>query len=312
MFPLRSGRAADARWSGKRAGAGWPSGDVVVLPRWLRRPARHLQRLHAGEIEPPRFGATMATAALFAATAAYGTVAGGHMQSVVQSVTARTGFAIEEVRVSGNGETSEIDILQEVGLDGWTALIGFDAGAARARIKALPWVESVAVRKIYPATVSVEVVEKTPFAIWQHDNALTLIERDGTAIAPFDGVASHAALPMVIGDRARETGPAFIERVAAYRGLAPRVRAYIRVGDRRWNLRLRNGVTVKLPEQDEDLVLAELMRLDRRHDLLSRDITSVDMRLPDRLAIGLNPEDAQTHLTTMKERLRKAREEARI
>ncbi|EKF20808.1 cell division protein FtsQ/DivIB [Nitratireductor pacificus] len=301
MFSLTS-RQGDFRSAGKRFGAGASAGGDIVLPRWLRRPARFMQRVNAGEVEAPRYAASAMTALLFAATATYGTIAGGHFPQVVQDVTARTGFAIAQVHVSGNRETSEIDVLQEVGLDGWTALMGFDAEDARGRIAGLPWVESAAVRKVYPATLEVVITEKTPFAIWQQGNQLSLIEKDGSVIAPFAG-GRYAALPMVIGMGAREAGPDFIAMVERHPDIARQVRAYIRVGERRWDMRLKNGVTIKLPERNEALTLATLAQLDREDGLLSRDITSVDMRLPDRLAIGLSTDAAEAHEAAMRERL---------
>ena len=295
MFSLTSSKAGKDRYMARRRG-----GDVV-LPRWLRRPARFMQRVNAGEVESPRVGASIATAALLGATAIYGTLAGGHLPQVVQSVTARTGLAIAQVHVVGNDETSEIDVIQEVGLDGWTALVGFSAEGARERLSALPWVEGVAVRKIYPATLEVDITEKKPFAIWQHGNELSLIEKDGSVIAPFDG-GRYTALPMVIGVGAREAGPEFIAKVARHPAIADAVRAYIRIGDRRWDLRLKNGVTIKLPERDEALTLATLASLDRQKGLLSRDITSVDMRLGDRIAIGLSEDAAEDHQEAMRKR----------
>src|SRR5690606_12257848 len=106
------------------------------------------------------------------ATGLYGAYVGGHMPAVAQAVTARTGFAVDEIRVVGHKETSEIDILGQLGLDGWTALVGFNAEAARERVAALPWVEVASVRKVYPHEIEVRVREREPFAIWQHGREL--------------------------------------------------------------------------------------------------------------------------------------------
>src|SRR5690606_17243628 len=106
-------------------GRGFADGGVV-LPRWLRRPARMLERVRLRQVEPPRFGATIASAALFAITAVYGVVEGGHTETLLSALTSRVGFAINQVEIVGNHHTSEIDILQQVGLDGWTSMVGFD------------------------------------------------------------------------------------------------------------------------------------------------------------------------------------------
>lgn len=280
------------------------SSSGFVLPRMLRRPVRALSRLLSQDARAPRFGASIATAVLFAATALYGSYLGGQLPAFVQSVTARTGFAMSRVQVVGNRETSEIDVIQSVGLDGWTSLIGFDASAARDRVAGLPWVQSVAVQKIYPDTLEVRLVEKKPFAIWQHGSELTIIEKDGSVIAPLAS-GRHASLPVVIGMGAAEKGAEVVRRVAAHPGLAAQVTAYSLVAERRWNLRLRNGVVVKLPERGVDAALAELVAMDRAEQLFSRDVVAVDMRLADRIFVRLSHEAAEQRADVLKKKLGK-------
>ena len=148
---------------------------------------RLFARLGTGDFVPPRCSASIATAILFAATGAYGTYIGGRMPEVAQAVTARTGFAVDQVRVVGHRETSEIDILEKLDLTGWTSLIGFEVDGARERVAALPWVEVASVRKVYPETLEIRITEREPFAIWQHDGQLSIIGRQGNVIVPYTG-----------------------------------------------------------------------------------------------------------------------------
>jgi cell division protein FtsQ len=304
VFSLTAGRNGGAGAAAPRGGRAFMPGGLV-LPRALRKPARFVSRLVSGDVEPPPFAMLALSAAMIGSFSLYGVVAGGHMPTVVQAVTARTGFAIDEIRVSGNVETSEIDIFDRVGLDGWTSLIGFDVRQARERIESLPWVENVTVRKVYPSTLEVKVAEREPFAIWQQGALLSLIEADGSVIAPLSGTR-HAGLPLVVGFGADKAAAGFVARVAAYPELAGRVRGYVRVSDRRWDLRLDNGMTVKLPEAGEDAALTELVALDARHGLFSRDVETVDMRLADRLVVKLAPDAAAAREAALKERLGKS------
>lgn len=276
----------------------WSEG--FVLPRWLRRPARVLGRLTGGDLVPPRFSASIMTAAFLAASGLYGAQVGGHMPAIVQALTARSGFAVDQVRVTGHIETSEIDILDALALDGWTSLIGFDAEAARERVAALPWVQGAAIRKVYPDTIEVELEERTAFALWQHGSELSVIEASGRPIAPFAG-GRKAALPLVIGMGANEAASAFVSKVKGYPELAARVKGYIRVAERRWDLRLENGITVKLPESGEDEAIVELLAMDRDSALLSRDILSVDLRLTDRVVVQLTPEGVERRAAALAE-----------
>lgn len=291
MFALRSGhgggRAVRPRLLGAPVAA-----DRFVLPRWLRRPARLFARLGTGDFTPPRFAASMATAVLFGATAIYGAYVGGSLPAVVQAVTARTGFAVDQVRVVGHRETSEIDVLDKLGLDGWTSLIGFNADHARAAISELPWVREASVRKVYPDTLEIRIEERQPFAVWQHGAELTIVGEKGDAIAPFRG-GRHAMLPLIVGASAPEGAADFIAVVRDFPEIASRVKGYIEVADRRWDLRLDNGVTIKLPEEGAHAALADVVRMDKENALLGRDIVSVDLRIPDRVVVQLTPAAAE-------------------
>ncbi len=306
MFALRSGQGRKAGTVGSPRFGLSMAAERFVLPRFLRRPARLFSRLVSNEPELPSFAATLGATAFIAAAGIYGVFAGGHVPALVQYVTSNAGFAIETIDVNGNRETSEIDILDRLQLDGSTSLLGFNAEAARERIAQLPWVRSVAVRKIYPDRVEVMLKERQPFAIWQSGSQLSLIERSGDVIVPFSN-DKYATLPLVTGFGAAAKAAGFVVSVAKYPELAGRVKGYIRVADRRWNMQLENGVTVKLPERGVEIAISELITLDRKHGLLSRDIKSVDMRLVDRLVIGLTPEAATRRNATMKDRLKQKR-----
>jgi cell division protein FtsQ len=263
-----------------------------------------------GDVAFPRFSATIVSACLFAATGAYGAYVGGQWPDIVQAVTSRSGFAIDNVRVVGNRQTSEIDVLGALGLDGWTSQIGFSAEAAREQVLALPWVETASVHKIYPGTVEIAIKEKTPYAIWQHGDELTLIQKDGGVIAPFSG-GKFASLPLVVGIGAATGAAGIVAKVDRFPNLAGRVKGYVRVGGRRWDVTFDNGVTVKLPEEGEDQAIADLARLDKEHSLLSRDIVAVDMRLENRLFVQLTPEAAEARAASVKERAKQAKKSGR-
>ncbi|MER9146013.1 cell division protein FtsQ/DivIB [Mesorhizobium sp. M0871] len=275
--------------------------DHFVLPRVLRRPVRVLARLGGGDFVAPRFSAAILSASLIASSSLYGAILGGHADDIVQSITARTGFAVDQIKVVGNRQTSEIDILDRLELDGWTSLIGFDAEAARERIDTLPWVEVAAVRKVYPHTLEVRVEEREPFALWQQGAELSVVERSGAVIAPFSG-GKQALLPLIIGTGAPAKAPDFVAKINKFPELAARVKGYIRIGERRWDLKLENGITIKLPEDGEDQAIADLVRMDHDNGLLTRDIAAVDMRISDRLVVQLTPEAAMQRQAALNEK----------
>ncbi|MCR6499940.1 cell division protein FtsQ/DivIB [Shinella sp. CPCC 101442] len=257
-----------------------------VLPRPLRRIVRFLVSLAAGRIYIPRHSGSAAAALFLGATGLYGMSLGGHSQDVAQASTTAIGFAIEDVKVSGNRETSEIDILERLGLDGTTSLVALDVKEARQKLTELPWVEDASVRKVYPGTIEIALNEREAFAIWQHGTDLSLIEKNGSVIAPLRD-NKFSSLPLFVGRDAETAAASFADEFDSWPELKSRVKAYIRVAGRRWDLRLDNGIVVKLPEHNVPRAMDMLASLDASEQLLERDIAAVDLRLEDRTTVQL-------------------------
>ena len=284
MFAL-SGRKGGPR-RGQPAMSGVVADERMVLPRPMRRIVRFCVSLATGRIAIPAHTGTASVFALFGVVGLYGMSLGGHAEDVAQATTSAAGFAIEKVLVSGNSETSEIDILQLLGLDGTTSRVSLDVEAARRKLTELPWVESAQVRKIYPRTIEVSLKERTAFGIWQQGSTLSLIEKDGSVIAPLRD-NKFASLPLFVGRDAEHAAEAFLQEMEKWPDVRNRVRAYVRVASRRWDLHLDNGVVIKLPEEGVERALATLADFEAKESVLERDIASIDLRLADRTTIRL-------------------------
>lgn len=112
--------------------------DRRVLPRPLRRFVRFGVSLATGRIHIPAHTGTISAVAFYAVIGLYGMSLGGHTNIVTQTTTSAAGFAVEDVKVSGNLQTSEIEVFQLLGLDGSTSLIALDIDAARRKLVQLP------------------------------------------------------------------------------------------------------------------------------------------------------------------------------
>ncbi|WP_117192506.1 cell division protein FtsQ/DivIB [Rhizobium terrae] len=284
MFALIGNRAGRPRGRSQALYLG--ADERRVLPRPLRRAVRFCVSLATGRIHIPAHTGTVSTFGFLAVVGLYGMSLGGHGHTVAQATTAAVGFAIEDVRVSGNDQTSEIDILQLLGLDGTTSLVALDIDAARRKLSDLPWVQYAEVRKVYPRTIEVMLKERQAFGIWQHGSELSLIEKNGSVIAPLRD-NKFASLPLFVGRDAETDAASFENEMSAWPELKGRVKAYVRVASRRWDLHLDNGVVLKLPEANVGKALSVLARLEKEQRVLERDIASVDLRLEDRTTIQL-------------------------
>lgn len=260
-----------------------------ILPRPVRRLVRFVVSLCTGKVELPRHIGKVSLATYVFAVGGYGIVHGGYWPSFSETMTSTAGFAVDNVKLAGNVHISEIDVLQSLGLDGATSLVSLDVDDARRRVAELPWVASVEIRKVYPKTVLLNIKERVPFGIWQHGTDLSLIEENGSIIAPLRD-NKFANLPLFVGRDADSDAKDVIAEFAAFPQIAARVKAYVRIASRRWDLYLDNGVVVKLPEDNVGDALARLARMETEQQLLERDIAAVDLRLEDRMTVQLTPE----------------------
>jgi cell division protein FtsQ len=286
-------------------------GERMVLPRPLRRTARFIGSLAAGRIPIPNHVGSLALVAFYAVAGIYVFSLNGESRDVAQAVTSAAGFAINNVKVSGNAQTSEIDILERLGLDGTTSLMALDVADTRFKLKSLPWVLDAEVRKVYPDTVSIKLKEKTAFGIWQHGQDLSLIQEDGSVIAPLRD-NKFAYLPLFVGSDAGAGAAEIMADFDQWPDVKKRVKAFVRVAGRRWDLKLDNGVIVKLPEHNMERAMADLSAFDRDQKMLERDIVAVDLRLEDRTTVQLTPDAAARREKLVSARAKEIKKEEKV
>jgi cell division protein FtsQ len=203
--------------------------------------------------------------------------------------TARLGLVVADVRVEGRETTDGQTILAALGAGPGTPILAMSPRRAKEQLESLPWVRSAVVERRLPDTLYVRLVERKPLALWQHGGKLELIDREG-AVIPVSRLDRFAKLPMVVGENAASHAAEVVNMLAAEPDLASRVSAAIRVGDRRWNLRIDNAIDVLLPADGAANAWTQLARLERSSAILKRDVQAVDVRLPDRLVLRVNPE----------------------
>jgi len=237
-----------------------------------------------------RFGATFATCAVLGSGLAWGLNAGWLPRGLAiagdfaLTATAETGLSLQTVEVHGRGETRQADVLGAIGAARGAPLLGLDIDAMRERLTALPWIVSAEVERRYPNRLLVTVKEAEPMALWQRNQKLFLVSRAGKVIETAD-LGKYSKLLVIVGDRAPERAEALFDLLAREPKLKERVAAAVFVGKRRWNLRLDNGIDVKLPEENPAVAWSRLADLQKQYGLLEKDVRIIDLRLPDQVVL---------------------------
>lgn len=203
---------------------------------------------------------------------------------LVLDATAQAGLSLQTVEVHGRGETRQADVLGAIGAMRGEPLLGLDIEAMRERLTALPWVVSADIERRYPDRLLVSVKEAEPMALWQRNRTLFLVSRAGDVIETAD-LGKYSRLLVIVGENAPARAEALFDLLAQQPKLKERVAAAVFVGKRRWNLRLDNGIDVKLPEEDPAAAWSRLAALQKQYGLLERDVSIIDLRLPDQVVV---------------------------
>ncbi|HVG51494.1 MAG TPA: cell division protein FtsQ/DivIB [Xanthobacteraceae bacterium] len=271
--------------------------------RYVARKGRFIAKLRIN-----RGGGVVASVFIVLAAASYGIVTGGHIDPVTNAVKdvrdglgRAFGFRIATIGFFGNKHLNREEILARAGITGTSSLLFFDVTDARARLMADPRVSDATLLKLYPDRLQISIVERQPFALWQIDRQVSVVAEDGTVLAPFVS-KEYLTLPMFVGRGAEKRGKELLAVLDRFPEIRDNLRASILVAERRWNLRLKNGLDVKLPEDKVERALAQLVSLDREKKILSRDIVSIDLREGNRVSVQLSEAAAAARDAALKEK----------
>jgi cell division protein FtsQ len=215
-------------------------------------------------------------------------------QAAVAALSSRPEFALREFRVQNASPALERAIGAVVELPPGASSLTLDVAAVQARVAALGAVRNVRVTLGPDGILRIAVDERIAEALWRPgDNGghgtLHLVDREGVAIGPAGPRADHPGLPVVLGEGAPAAMAEALALFHAVPELRPRLRAFVRVGQRRWDVALDRDLTIKLPETGAEAALARVMALHYGEELLDRDLGVIDMRLGDRPTLRMTP-----------------------
>ena len=214
--------------------------------------------------------------------------------TLIIETTRDAGLVLSDLHISGLQRTKRDSILAVLDVDNGMPLLSVDLAALQKRIEALPWIKRAEVSRILPGGLNISITEREPFALLQSKGKVALIDRDGTTITD-RGLAEFSELPLIVGAISPDDLRYFENMRQIAFGVTGRIKSAVRIGNRRWDFIFDNGIRVKLPEDiapDYNAATAweKFILLNQSHNLLSREISVIDMRTPDRLILRITPE----------------------
>lgn len=187
------------------------------------------------------------------------------------------GFALEKVIIKGNKNLDTTDIVASLNADVGTPLFEINLHEIHDKIKELSWVDQTIVKRILPNIIEIDILEREPIAIWQNRSKFTLIDSDGSIIKNAD-IKKFSHLLHVVGRDANFHADSLHASLKTYPQILKNTQSATRYGERRWNLSLKDKITVKMPEKNLPQALEYLDKMIRQEKLWGNKYKILDLR----------------------------------
>jgi cell division protein FtsQ len=294
-----------------RAAAEQAPARPTRLQLWLRRRRGLLRPAGLGLLGAGLLGAT---ALAVVAADPYGRLAA--LWDGAAEIAGGAGLTVQEVMLEGSRNTPLELVREAIGVRRGDPILSFSPQEAKERLEEIPWIGRAHVERHLPGSIRVVIEERRPYAIWQNEGRFSVIDREGKVVTG-ENIGAFGRLPLVVGAGPKDPNglvrpPAaapLVDLLQSTPALMERVHAVVRVGDRRWNLKLRNNTDVLLPEGHEAAALARLVELHAKQGLLERPLAAIDLRQPDKLVLRVpqQAQPAQPETPPMLQRVRSGR-----
>lgn len=223
----------------------------------------------------------------------YGAIIGGQTGRLfdaavtgVERLVVAVGFGVKRVTVEGQTNATDSAITTALAAGPETLMLTFDTAAAKARLEGVPWIRHAQVMRLLPSTLQVVIEEREPYAVWQNQGKTFVVDEAGVVLAPALPQA-FPQLPLVVGEGAGKHAAELYATLEPYHDLKRKMLAALRVGDRRWTLKLRTGTEIMLPDGNVEMALESLTKLEQERNVLARDFAAIDLRLLDRITVRM-------------------------
>ncbi|HEY2049439.1 MAG TPA: cell division protein FtsQ/DivIB [Caulobacteraceae bacterium] len=194
------------------------------------------------------------------------------------------GVKVGEVHLQGASSAAQGEILAAAGVRPGQSITALDLAAIRARVERVGWVAHARVMRLWPDTVVIAVDQRPLVALWEHRGKVAVIASNGAVVGNVDP-GHFTGLPLVVGEGANTAAAAILPSLSRRPRVWARLKALVRVDDRRWNLQLFDGGVILLPENGEDAALERLDRLDKRNGVLGLGLARIDLRDPEMVIV---------------------------
>jgi len=222
-----------------------------------------------------------------ALTAGYGAVEHKRLKAEMVALSGDLGLNLQYIQVSGRSHTPREMLLAATELKLGVPMLGIKLDQVHRNLAQIGWVETAIVERLMPSTIRITIKERIPIALLQTSRGHQLIDESGTIIEGADP-AQFSHLTVVAGKDAASNASLILDVLRTEPELYAQVWAITYQSGRRWDVHLRNGIDIRLPENDPHTAWSKLAIVDHSKNIIGRDLAVIDLRVPEQLIVEPN------------------------
>lgn len=174
------------------------------------------------------------------------------------------------------------------------SLLAVNPSEIQKKLEELPWVKQAYIKKRWPDTISIALIERVPMALYQKNKTIFLIDSEGEIIET-SNLSPYKDLIIVSGEASRQNASGLLSLITIGKALYNEVERAVYISERRWDVVLKNETVIKLPENDIAFALKILEDAEDQDSLLSKNLEIIDLRDPNRITIKTRPGQMQQY-----------------
>lgn len=203
------------------------------------------------------------------------------------SLAVAKGFIPKIIEINGRSQAKTEAITTIVEPYRGQSIFTINLDELRRQIIAIGWVEDAIITRILPNRLEINLIERQPIALLQTKAGHQLIDAKGVVIEQAD-VAAYSHLVVASGKGAAAKAKHILNILQSEPEIFTDVWAVQHISERRWDVYLRSGMTIKLPEQDPIIAWSRFAKLEQETHITRRDLAAIDLRIPGQLIVEPN------------------------
>lgn len=209
------------------------------------------------------------------------------LQETLLTYSAEIGLQVDIIEVKNRIHTSDDALNAALKLQRGDPILAVDLRRIKSDLEQIGWVRKARIERHLPRKLIITLEERVPIGLYQQEKGHVLIDRVGAIIRDVDA-AQFAHLPVVSGQDAASRAADILDILRTEPELFADIWAVQLISGRRWDVHLRSGIAIRLPERDPGMAWARLARIEQTSNITARDVSTIDLRIPDQLIVEPN------------------------